>query len=91
MGWAAPGRIALTGASCGGATVGNAALERPDLFAAAALVVGGVDEWRAWSETPSGARSVLDVGDPATALGVRRMVAASSNACCASFNLPVRS
>lgn len=76
-GWAAPGRIALTGASCGAANVGNAALNRPDLFAAAALVVGGVDEWRAWSETASGARSVLDIGDPATALGVRRIVAAS--------------
>lgn len=76
-GWAAPGRIALTGTSCGAANVGVAALSRPDLIAAASLVVGGVDEWRAWSETASGARSVLDVGDPETALGVRRIVAAS--------------
>lgn len=77
-GWASPGRVALTGASCGGATVGIAALERPDLVAAAALTVGGVDEWRAWSETASGARSVFDIGDPATAIGVRQIVAASS-------------
>lgn len=77
-GWASPGRVALTGASCGGATVGIAALERPDLVAAAALTVGGVDEWRAWSETASGARSVFDIGDPETALGVRQIVAASS-------------
>ncbi|HLT46429.1 MAG TPA: prolyl oligopeptidase family serine peptidase [Rubricoccaceae bacterium] len=76
-GWAAPGRVALAGASCGAATAGVAALSRPDLIAAASLVVGGVDEWRAWSETASGARSVLDIGDPATALGVRRVVAAS--------------
>jgi prolyl oligopeptidase len=76
-GWTAPGRVAVTGESCGAATVGVAALERPDLIAAAALIVGGIDEWRAWSETPSGARSVFDLGDPTTALGVRRMVAAS--------------
>jgi prolyl oligopeptidase len=75
--WVAPGRVALTGVSCGAANVGVAALERPDLIAAAALLMGGVDEWRAWSETASGARSVLDVGDPATAVGVRRIVAAS--------------
>jgi prolyl oligopeptidase len=76
-GWAAPRRVALVGTSCGAATVGVAALERPDLIAAASLHVGGVDEWRGWSETASGARSVLDIGDPATALGVRRIVAAS--------------
>jgi prolyl oligopeptidase len=76
-GWAAPGRVSVTGASCGAATVGLAALRRPELIAAASLHVGGVDEWRSWSETASGARSVSDVGDPETALGVRRMVAAS--------------
>lgn len=76
-GWTRPGRVALTGESCGAATVGNAALMRPELFAAAALNVGGIDEWRTWSETPSGARSVRDLGDPSTAEGVRRMVAAS--------------
>jgi len=75
--WVAPGRAALVGSSCGAATVGNAALSRPDLIAAASLHVGGVDEWRAWSETASGARSVRDIGDPETALGVRRIVAAS--------------
>ncbi len=75
--WIAPGRAALIGASCGAATAGNAALARPDLIAAASLHVGGVDEWRAWSETASGARSVRDIGDPTTALGVRRLVAAS--------------
>jgi len=76
-GWAAPGRVAVGGGSCGAATVGVAALKRSDLIAAASLHVGGVDQWRAWSETASGARSVLDIGDPATALGVRRIVAAS--------------
>lgn len=76
-GWTRPGRVALTGESCGAATAGNAALMRPELFAAAALNVGGIDEWRTWSETPSGARSVRDLGDPSTAEGVRRMVAAS--------------
>lgn len=76
-GWTRPGRIALTGESCGAANAGTAALMRPELFAAAALIVGGIDEWRAWSETASGARSVGDLGDPRTAEGVRRMVAAS--------------
>ena len=75
--WIAPGRAALLGTSCGAATAGNAALSRPDLITAASLQVGGVDEWRAWSETASGARSVFDIGDPKTAVGVRRIVAAS--------------
>ena len=43
-----------------------------------ATPIGGVDEWRAWSEGPSGARSVFDVGDPRTAEGVRRIVAGSA-------------
>jgi prolyl oligopeptidase len=77
-GWASAGRVALTGTSCGGTTVGLAALDRPDLIAAASLHAGGVDEWRGWSETASGARSVLDIGDPETALGVRQIVAASA-------------
>lgn len=76
-GWAGAGRLALTGVSCGAANVGVAALERPDLIAGAALLMGGVDEWRGWSETASGARSVFDTGDPASAVGVRRIVAAS--------------
>lgn len=76
-GWIAPGRAALVGTSCGAATAGNAALSRPDLISAASLHVGGVDEWRGWSETASGARSILDIGDPKTAVGVRRIVAAS--------------
>lgn len=76
-GWIAPGRAAMLGGSCGAATAANAALSRPDLIAAASLHVGGLDEWRAWSETASGARSVRDVGDPDTARGIRQLVAAS--------------
>lgn len=76
-GWAAPGRVALGGESCGAGTAAIAALDRPDLVAAAALVVGGLDETRS-SETASGARGVSAAADPGTAIGMRRVVAGSA-------------
>jgi prolyl oligopeptidase len=66
-----PGRIAGESRSCGGLTVGRAALERPDLFGAALLNVGHLDATR--DNDASYRRSIYDIGDPDTSTGVRRM------------------
>lgn len=72
-----PGRIGVTGGSCGGITMGMAALEAPHLIAAAALSVGAFDPWRMVNSTSAGARSIRDIGDPATDEGTRRIWALS--------------
>ena len=70
-----PGRIGVTGASCGGTTMGMAALEAPHLISAAVLSVGAFDPWRMAGQTSAGARSIRDFGDPATEEGTRRILA----------------
>jgi prolyl oligopeptidase len=72
LGWTSSGRIAGEGSSCGGMTVGRAALERPDLFGAALLRVGHLDATR--DNDASYRRSIYDIGDPDTTEGVRRML-----------------
>lgn len=72
-----PGRIAVRGGSCGGMTMGMAALEAPHLFGAAILSVGAFDLLRMASQTSAGARSIRDIGDPETEEGTRRIVALS--------------
>ena len=72
-----PGRIGVTGASCGGITMGMAALEAPHLIGAAVLTVGAFDPWRLASDSAAGARSIRDIGDPTTAEGTRRILALS--------------
>lgn len=72
-----PGRIGVTGASCGGMTMGMAALEAPHLIGAAVLSVGAFDQWRMADQTAAGARSIRDVGDPMTPDGTRRILANS--------------
>lgn len=72
-----PGRIAVRGGSCGGMTMGMAALEAPHLFGAAILSVGAFDLLRMASQTSAGARSIRDIGDPETEEGVRRILALS--------------
>lgn len=72
-----PGRIGATGGSCGGMTMGMAALEAPHLVGAAVLSVGAFDQLRMADRSAAGARSIRDIGDPATADGVRRITALS--------------
>lgn len=72
-----PGRIGVTGGSCGGMTMGMAALEAPHLIAAAQLSVGAFDLWRMAGLSAAGARSIRDIGDPATPEGTRRILALS--------------
>jgi len=72
-----PGRIAVRGGSCGGMTMGMAALEAPHLIGAAILSVGAFDLLRMANHSAAGARSIRDIGDPATEDGTRRIVALS--------------
>ncbi|MDO9453833.1 MAG: prolyl oligopeptidase family serine peptidase [Stagnimonas sp.] len=75
LGWTRPGRIAGEGESCGGLTVGRAALERPDLFGAAVLAVAQLDDTRGGDAAYR--RSIFDFGDPDTPEGLRRIKALS--------------
>ncbi|GAB2666630.1 prolyl oligopeptidase family serine peptidase [Arenimonas aestuarii] len=72
-----PGRIGVTGGSCGGMTMGMAALEAPHLIGAAQLSVGAFDLWRMADKSAAGARSIRDIGDPSTPEGTRRILALS--------------
>lgn len=76
LGWTRPGRIAGEGESCGGLTVGRAALERPDLFGAAVLAVAQLDDTRGGDAAYR--RSIFDFGDPDTPEGLRRIKALST-------------
>ena len=76
-GWTRAGRVGLTGGSCGGATMGMAALEAPHLVGAAALSAAALDMARVGAATAAGARSIREFGDPHTAEGARRIDALS--------------
>ena len=75
--WTQPGRIGLSGGSCGGATMGMAALEAPHLIGAAALSAAALDMSRIAAATTAGARSIREFGDPETPEGARRIDALS--------------
>lgn len=76
-GWTQPGRIGLSGGSCGGATMGMAALEAPHLIGAAVLSAAALDMRRIAEATAAGARSIREFGDPETPEGARRIDALS--------------
>lgn len=76
-GWSKPGKIGVTGGSCGGATMGMAALEAPHLIGAAALSGAALDMHRVAVTSTAGARSIREFGDPQTAEGMRRIDALS--------------
>ena len=76
-GWTQPGRVGLTGGSCGGATMGMAALEAPHLVGAAALSAAALDMTRIAAATTAGARTIREFGDPETPEGARRIDALS--------------
>lgn len=76
-GWTRPGRIGSEGASAGSYLVGNAALDRPDLFGAVAFAVGIGDAVRVY-HTPGGARNIQEVGSLDDEAGVRSLLAMSA-------------
>lgn len=76
-GWTRPGRVGVSGGSCGGATMGMAALEAPHLIGAAILSAAALDMNRIAAATTAGARSIREFGDPETPEGLRRIDALS--------------
>lgn len=76
-GWTRPGRIGIEGASAGSVLIGNAVIDRPDLFGAAVFAVGIGDEVRSFY-TAGGARNVAEFGSLDDAPGVRSLLAVSA-------------
>ncbi|APV49393.1 hypothetical protein BWI17_06680 [Betaproteobacteria bacterium GR16-43] len=60
-GYASPKRIAGTGGSAGGITIGRAVTERPDVFAAAVIRVGSLDLLRS-EQTANGKANIQEFG-----------------------------
>ena len=61
QGYTTPKRLFIYGGSAGGIFVGRAVLERPDLFAAAAISVGNTDQVRSESRA-NGAGNIPEYG-----------------------------
>lgn len=73
-GWTAPARLTIMGTSAGGIAVGNALVERPDLFAGAIDNVGWTNTARAGVEQNS-APNFPEFGDPSNDAEYRGLVA----------------
>ncbi|MEH3121374.1 MAG: prolyl oligopeptidase family serine peptidase [Sphingomonas phyllosphaerae] len=73
-GWTSPKRLTIMGTSAGGIAVGNALVERPDLFAGAIDNVGWTNTSRAGVEQNS-APNFPEFGDPSNDAEYRGLVA----------------
>ncbi|MBB3694326.1 prolyl oligopeptidase family serine peptidase [Sphingomonas sp. BK580] len=73
-GWTAPTRLTIMGTSAGGIAVGNALVERPELFAGAIDNVGWTNTSRAGVEQNS-APNFPEFGDPSNEAEYRGLVA----------------
>ena len=72
--YTSPQRLAGQGRSAGGILVGNAIVERPDLFAAAVLNVGVMNPLRA-ETTPNGPPNIAEFGSVTTEEGFKGLLA----------------
>ena len=75
--WTSPDRLGILGGSAGGILVGRALTERPDLFVAAAPMVGALDMVRA-EVTPNGVPNIPEFGTRTTEAGFRSLLAMST-------------
>jgi len=75
--YTSPQRLAGQGRSAGGILVGNAIVERPDLFAAAVLNVGVMNPLRA-ETTPNGPPNIAEFGSVTTEEGFKALLAMDS-------------
>jgi prolyl oligopeptidase len=73
--WTSPSRLAGTGTSAGGITIGMAVIERPDLFRVAVPRVGVTDPLRDMLVGVSGPANRPEFGDPTTREGFRDLMA----------------
>lgn len=71
LGYTRPGLIAGVGTSAGGILIGDALIERPDLFGAAIDNVGVVDTLRMTLASQNGPNHYAEAGDPRTEVGFR--------------------
>lgn len=77
-GYTRPARLAAAGGSAGGITVGNAMIERPDLFGVMLPLVGVLDSVGAALRDPNGPVNWPEFGDPNTEEGFKALVGMSS-------------
>jgi prolyl oligopeptidase len=76
--YTSPKQLGISGGSAGGILIGNAVLERPDLFAAAMPGVGVMDSVGAALRDPNGPVNWPEFGDPNTEDGFKSLVGMSS-------------
>ncbi len=72
--YTSPQRLAGQGRSAGGILIGNAIVERPELFAAAVMNVGVMNPLRA-ETTPNGPPNIPEFGSVTTEEGVKALLA----------------
>ena len=77
VGYTRPGRIAIEGSSAGSFLIGNAVIDRPDLFGAALFRVGVGDAIRFY-HTPGGARNIGEFGSLEHPAGIRSLLNVSA-------------
>lgn len=76
--YTSPARLGATGGSAGGIMIGNAMLERPDLFGAMVPQVGVLDSVGAALRDPNGPVNWPEFGDPNTEAGFKALVGMSA-------------
>jgi prolyl oligopeptidase len=76
--YTSPRRLGISGGSAGGILIGNAMIERPDLFAAAMPGVGVLDSVGAALRDPNGPVNWPEFGDPNTEEGFKALVGMSA-------------
>ncbi len=77
-GYTKSGRLAALGGSAGGIMIGNAMIERPDLFRVMLPMVGVLDSVGAALRDPNGPVNWPEFGDPNTEDGFKALVAMSA-------------
>ena len=75
--YTSPARLAGTGGSAGGILIGRAITERPDLFGAAIIDVGGLDSLRG-GKSANGETNIPEFGTVKTEEGFKNLYAMSS-------------
>jgi prolyl oligopeptidase len=77
-GYTSSGRMAALGGSAGGIMIGNAMIERPDLFRVMFPMVGVLDSVGAALRDPNGPVNWPEFGDPNTEAGFKALVGMSA-------------
>lgn len=77
-GYTKPAKLAATGGSAGGIMIGNAMVERPDLFGVMIPQVGVLDSVGAALRDPNGPVNWPEFGDPNTEEGFKSLVGMSA-------------